>query len=77
MIADTQVAEKTQIDLKKVRDYMDLFAAEGALVDGNDSGGHAGALTAQGRIALGERFSYSTTRPSLDSLMNFAAAALR
>jgi predicted transcriptional regulator len=53
-IADTQVAEKTQIDLKTVRDYMELLVADGDLVDASDSGGHAGVLTAQGRIALGE-----------------------
>ena len=55
MIADTQVAEKTEIDLEIVRDYMELLVADGDLVDGTDSGGHAGALTAQGRRTLSEK----------------------
>ena len=51
-IADTQVADRTGIEVGTVGDYMELLVADGHIVDASDSMGHAAALTAQGRIAL-------------------------
>ena len=54
LINDTQVADRTGIDLKIVRDQMVLLADRGMIVDADDSAGHAAGLTARGRICAEE-----------------------
>jgi predicted transcriptional regulator len=51
-IADTRVANQIGLELQVVRDYMELLAEEGKIIDASDNTGHAAALTARGRISL-------------------------
>ena len=61
-VQDAHIAQKTQISIADVRDWIETLEGEGHVNVARTTGGLSASITAQGRLALGRRSSRPRSR---------------